>query len=196
MHPCPPPLSAVSSVSGFHVCCLAMASRMPGWFGGSDGLLQYVVPHCVRKLWLRVERLCDKGAWSTTTAGRSYTPAGLKSDDFAKFFDNLSLKELLELCPDSGEHMQCLPEVSREPDSNAETRLPQRAPADGQRVGVLAPRRDVYAWNNALHGHRADVAWLADRGVGRSPPHPRRRAAAEFVRVVPQNHLRVAAMRG
>ena len=72
-------LPAVSSASGFHVYCLAMASRMPGWFGGSDGLLQYVVPHCVRKLWLRVE-----GLWRTTAAGRSFTPAG--------YFDNSRLR--------------------------------------------------------------------------------------------------------
>ena len=104
-------LSAVSSVSGFDVYCLAMASRMPGWFGGSDGLLQYVVPHCVRKLWLRVEKLCDKGAWHTTDAGRSFTPAGLKSEDFAKFFDKLPLKELLELCPDSTGYTKCLPDA-------------------------------------------------------------------------------------
>ena len=104
-------LAAVSSVSGFRLYCLAMASRMPRWLGGSDSLLQYVVPHCVRKLWLRVERLCDKGAWSTTTAGRSYTPAGLKSGEFAKFFDYLSLKELLELCPDSAEYLKCLPDA-------------------------------------------------------------------------------------
>ena len=104
-------LPAASRASGFHVYCLAMASRMPWWFGGSDGLLQYVVPHCVRKLWLRAEGLCDEGAWRTTAAGRSSTPAGLKSEDFAKFFDNLSLKELLELCPDSAEYMKCLPEA-------------------------------------------------------------------------------------
>ena len=104
-------LSAVSSVSGFHVYCLAMASRMPSWFGGSDGLLQYVVPHCVRKLWLRVEKLCGKGAWSINAAGRLFTPAGLQSRDFAKFWDNISLKQLLELCPDSAEYMQCLPDT-------------------------------------------------------------------------------------
>ena len=73
---------------------------------------QYVVPHCVRKFWLRVEKLCDRGAWSTTAVGRPATSPGLKSEEFANFFDNISLKELLELCPDSGEHMQCLPEVS------------------------------------------------------------------------------------
>ena len=73
-------LSAVSSVDGFRLYCLAMASRMPGWFGGSDGMLQYIVPHCVRKLWLRVG-----GLWRTTAAGRSFTPAGLKSQDCAKF---------------------------------------------------------------------------------------------------------------
>ena len=104
-------LKAVRSVDAFRTYCLSMASRMPEWLGGSDCLLQYVVPHCVRKLWLRVERLCDKGAWRTTAAGRSFTPAGLKSEDFAKFFYNLSLKELLELCPDSAEYMQCLPDA-------------------------------------------------------------------------------------
>ena len=104
-------LSAVSSVSVFHVYCLAMASRMTRWFGGSDSLQQYVVPHCVRKLWMQVERLCDKGAWRTTAAGRSFTPAGLKSEDFANVFANLSLKELLELCSDLAAYMQCLPDA-------------------------------------------------------------------------------------
>ena len=66
----------------------------------------------MRKLWLRVERLCDKGAWRTTAAGRSFTPAGLQSHDFKKLFDNPSLKELLELCPDSGEYMRCFSSVS------------------------------------------------------------------------------------
>ena len=60
----------------------------------------------MRKLRLRAE-----GLWRTTAAGRSFTPAGLKSEDFAKFFNDLSLKELLELCPDSAEYMGCLPDA-------------------------------------------------------------------------------------
>ena len=105
-------LSAVSSVHDLRVYCMAMASRMPQWLGGSDGLKQYVVPHCVRKFWLRIEGLCDKGAWSTDAAGRSFTPAALKSAAFAKFFENISLKEVLELCPDSAQYMQCLPNAN------------------------------------------------------------------------------------
>ena len=35
----------------------------------------------------------------------------MKSEEFAKFFDTLSLKGLLELCPDSAEYMQCLPDA-------------------------------------------------------------------------------------
>ena len=83
---------------------------MTGWLGGSDSLLQYVVPHCVRKLWMRVESLCGKGAWCTD-AGRSFTPAGLTSHNFAKLFDNPSLQRLLELCPDSAGYMKCLPDA-------------------------------------------------------------------------------------
>ena len=104
-------LPAVSSVSYFHKYCLAMASRMPEWFGGSDAMLRYVVPHYVRKFWLRVEGLCDRGVWCTTTVGRTFTPAGLTRKAFTKFFEKLSLKELLELCPDSGEYMKCLPDA-------------------------------------------------------------------------------------
>ena len=35
----------------------------------------------------------------------------MKSQDFAKLFDKHSLKELLELCPDSAEYMKCLPDA-------------------------------------------------------------------------------------
>ena len=84
---------------------------MTRWFGGSDSLQQYVVPHCVRKLWLRVEKLCVKDAWDTTAEGRAFTPSGLRLEEFTKFFDNLPLKELLELCPDSAAYMKCLPEA-------------------------------------------------------------------------------------
>ena len=36
----------------------------------------------------------------------------MKSAAFARFFDNISLPEVLELCPDSAEYMQCLPDTS------------------------------------------------------------------------------------
>ena len=104
-------LKAVRSVDAFRAYCLSMASRMPDWLGGSDCMRQYVVPHCVRKLWLRVEGLCVKNAWDTTADGRSFTPSGLRLEEFTKFFDNLPLKELLELCPDSAEYLKCLPEA-------------------------------------------------------------------------------------
>ena len=68
-------LSEVSCVKDFQVYCKAMAACLQRCFGGSDDLLKYVVSHCVRKLWLRVEGLCDKGAWRTAVAGRSCTPA-------------------------------------------------------------------------------------------------------------------------
>ena len=84
-------LSAVTSVSGLHVYCREMARRMPDWLCGSDQLRRlmrrHAVPHCVRKLWLRVE-----GLWRTTAAGRSFTPAGLTSQDFAKCLDDLQLR--------------------------------------------------------------------------------------------------------
>ena len=50
--------------------------------------------------------MCVKNMWNTTADGRSFTPPGLRLEEFTKFFDNLPLKELLELCPDSAEYMQ------------------------------------------------------------------------------------------
>ena len=35
----------------------------------------------------------------------------MKSKAFAKFFDTLTLNQLLELCPDSAEYMRCFPGV-------------------------------------------------------------------------------------
>ena len=103
------PLSAVSSVQQVHVYCLAMARRMPDWLRGSDSMRKYVVPHCMRKLWMRVQGLCDQGAWRTAAAGSSGTPAGLNAKN-EEFFRSLSLNELLDLCPDSAAYMKCLPD--------------------------------------------------------------------------------------